>query len=167
MRIPAAPGETPGPREFLLGRQERLGWSERSGGTDDVEVADLLVEGLDVDLEHSRRLCLVPTRRLEHAVDVLPLHLLERDERRLGGLGRRRRLDHGQLGGQHARLALVAIVEDLQALDEVAKLSDVARPLVTLESLHGLGREAEWLPAPGPLGREVLDEERDVVLATA
>src|SRR5439155_24789996 len=66
-----------------------IGGRKASGGTDDVEVADLLVEGLDVDFEHSGRLGLVAGRRLKHALDILPLPLREGDERRRGVLRRR------------------------------------------------------------------------------
>src|SRR5438552_13523732 len=107
-----------------------------SGGPVDAEVADLLVQRLDVDLEHPGGTSLVPAGRLEHPLDVLTLDLVKRQRRQV------RRLDDSmaaaELGRQIEHAHVSVAVEDVHPLDEVPELADVSRPRVVDEAVHGV-----------------------------
>src|ERR671918_1112791 len=105
----------------------------------EVEVADLLVERLDIDLEDAGGPRLVPAGRVQHTLDVAALDVGQWHERVVGFRRRGRRgRERGpaKLAGQVGCAYLMALMEDLQALDQVAQLADIAGPIVVHQAGH-------------------------------
>src|SRR3990172_814660 len=114
-------------------------------------LADLVVEGDAVHVEHARGTADVPPARVEHRQDVGLLRFRQRSRswiRRGAGDPQR------EVGGLHEW----PLAHDHRPLDRVLELAHVARPGVTREGLEGGGGEAHGPAVHGP--SEALEEVR-------
>ena len=135
---------------------------------------DHLVEGRRLDPQHLGRLPLHPAGGRERALDQLRLeggdHVPEREP-----LGR-----HHELGHLERARGAHPVGDELGAdpragrqhdrtLDDVLQLAHVARPVVSLHEVEGLGRQLQVrLVVLGPvLLQEVMGEQRDVFAPVA
>src|SRR5690348_7113143 len=102
-------------------------------------LTNLSIQRLRRDPEHLGGLALMPLRLQQHRLDVAPLELFECElasDHRRRGAGRRRQIERQVLSTYDS-----ASREEYRALDDVAQLADVARPLVFLQQREGIGRE--------------------------